>query len=164
MLRRSQHVAGPPNPLLTGNQLIVADVSGNTSVTSFDAAMIAKFAAGPPYIAPGIGSTSTWRFLPVNRIYASVTENLAGEDFSALLMGEVSGNWTNSGARPTRTVDSEQWSADHGNDYGTAKPIEVTAHHVTSTTDKEIVVPVTVDGIDDKGIIAYEFDLRYDPR
>ena len=29
--------------------------------------------------------------------------------------------------------------------------------------DKEIVVPVSVQGVADKGMISYEFDLRYDP-
>jgi hypothetical protein len=94
------HVAGPPNPQLSGNQLVVADVSGNGVISSFDAAMIAKFVAGPPYIAPGIGTTGTWRFTPVNRSYASITGNVTSEDYSALLMGEVSGNWANTGARP----------------------------------------------------------------
>ena len=93
----AQHAAGVST--LTGNQLIVADVSANGTITSFDAAMIAKFAAGPPYMPPGIGSTGNWMFMPVNRSYASVTGNIAGEDFIALLMGEVSGNWMHTGAR-----------------------------------------------------------------
>lgn len=94
----AQHVAGISS--LTGNQLIVADVSGNGVISSFDAAMIAKFVAGPPYGSPGVGATGTWRFIPVNRSYATVTTNISGEDYIALLMGEVSGNWTNTGARP----------------------------------------------------------------
>jgi hypothetical protein len=98
--RIALHVAGPPNPQLTATQLLVADVSGNGVVTSFDAGMIAKFVAGPPYSAPGIGSTGTWRFNPTNRVYASVGSNISGENYVGLLMGEVSGNWTNTGARP----------------------------------------------------------------
>ena len=99
--RIALHVAGPPNPQLTASQLIAADVSGNGIVSSFDAAMIAKYVAGPPYAAPGIGSTGTWKFSPVNRNYASVGSNITGEDYLGFLMGEVSGNWTNTGARPT---------------------------------------------------------------
>ncbi|MBK8466774.1 MAG: hypothetical protein IPL32_13170 [Chloracidobacterium sp.] len=160
--RISQHVAGPPNPLLTGNQLVVADVSGNTSVTSFDAAMIAKFAAGPPYEAPGIGSTSTWRFTPTNRNYASVASSISGEDYSALLMGEVSGNWNNTGARPAGTVVSGQWAVDGEDNYRMARPINVTVQEVLTAADKEIVVLVSVEDIADKEVISYEFDLRYD--
>jgi len=158
--RISQHVAGPPNPQLTGNQLLVADVSGNTAVTSFDAAMIAKFVAGPPYAVPGIGSTATWRFTPTNKNYPSVASSIAGEDYSALLMGEVSGNWSNTGARPARAVESGQWTVN--SDSKAEKPITVAVPQI-ATGDKEIVVPVNVEGIANKGVIAYEFDLRYDP-
>jgi len=90
----AQHVAGVS--ALTGNQLIVADVSGNGAISSFDAGQVARYAAG----VSGFGSTGNWIFTPANRNYASVTGSITGEDFIALLMGEVSGNWTNTGARP----------------------------------------------------------------
>ncbi|MBK8466498.1 MAG: hypothetical protein IPL32_11760 [Chloracidobacterium sp.] len=159
--RISQHVAGPPNPQLTGNQLLVADVSGNSVVSSFDAAMIAKFVAGPPFAAPGIGSTSTWRFTPTNKNYPSVASSIAGEDYSALLMGEVSGNWNNTGARPAGKVNNGQWTMD-SKGMGPERGISVELPTLVSV-DKEIVVPVNVQGIANKGVIAYEFDLRYDP-
>ena len=159
--RISQHVAGPPNPQLTGNQLIVADVSGNTSVTSFDAAMIAKFVAGPPYASPGIGSTATWRFTPANRNYASVTSSISGEDYSALLMGEVSGNWNNTGTRPAGRVESGKLKVDR-EDGGPERGIAVALPTLVASSDKEILVPVNVQGIANKGVISYEFDLRYD--
>jgi hypothetical protein len=94
--RIAQHVAGVA--ILTGNQFLVADVSDNCQLSSFDAAQLARYVIGS---AP-FGSTGTWKFVPVNRSYASVTGNAAGEDFVALLMGDVTGNWTNSGARPER--------------------------------------------------------------
>lgn len=92
----AQHAAGIV--LLTGNQLLVADTSGNGQVTSFDAAQVARYASG----LSNAGSTGTWKFIPVNRSYASVSTNVAGEDFVALLMGEVSGNWANT-APPSPT-------------------------------------------------------------
>ena len=160
--RIALHVAGPPNPQLTATQLIVADVSGNGVVSSFDAGQIAKFVAGPPYTAPGIGFTGTWRFTPVNIAYSSVTTNVTGQDYTALLMGEVSGNWANTGARPAGTVETEQWAVD--SEDGRAKPdIIVDLPKMTASADKEIIIPVSVQGTADKGVIAYEFDLRYDP-
>lgn len=90
------HVAGTTT--LTGNQLIVADVSGNGTISSFDAGQIARYAAG----APGSGSAGNWIFSPASRNYASVTTNVTGEDYVALLMGEVSGNWVNTAAKSTR--------------------------------------------------------------
>lgn len=83
----AKHVAGIQ--VLTGNQLIVADVSGNGTLSSFDSGQIARYTAG----LSGFGSSANWIFLPVNRTYSSVTSSISGEDFIALLMGDVSGNW-----------------------------------------------------------------------
>ncbi len=154
--RIAQHSAGPPFTPLTGNQLVVADVSGNSSVTSFDAGMIAKFVAGPPFTAPGIGTTATWRFNPANKNYASVTNDITGEDYSALLMGEVSGNWQNTGARPVGGGPLALGS-------GPERSASVIAPHIVTPTDREVIIPVNVEQIASKEIIAYEFDLRYDP-
>jgi len=148
--RIAQHVAGPPNPLLNATQLIVADVSGNTTVSSFDAAMIAKYVAGPPYTAPGIGSTATWRFTPTNRAYASIAGNVAGEDYVGLLMGEVTGNWNNTGARPAESDGPE-------------RDITVKLGNVSTPADSDVIVPVSIEGAADKGLISYELELRYDP-
>ena len=156
--RIAQHAAGPPLPQLTGNQLLVADVSNNGAISSFDAGMVAKFAAGPPYASPGIGLTGTWKFLPVNRSYASVTSNVAGEDYTALLMGEVTGNWANSGARP---IGSRQSAVDSSS--GPERSTAVHAPRLVTKADNEVIIPVSVEGAANKGIISYEFDLRYDP-
>ena len=95
----ARHVTGTAP--LSGNQLIAADVSNNGDVSSFDAAQIARFAAAaPPY-----GVTGTWRFVPALRSYSSVTGELGGQDFTAVLMGDVSGNWTNTGARRANNFD-----------------------------------------------------------
>ncbi|MFN0279311.1 MAG: PQQ-dependent sugar dehydrogenase [Pyrinomonadaceae bacterium] len=96
--RIAQHVSATNT--LTGNALIVADTSNNGSVTSFDAAKIAQFVSGGTIVPPNV--TGTWRFIPVNRTYASVSTNVTGEDYVALLMGEVSGNWANT-APPSPT-------------------------------------------------------------
>jgi len=85
--RIAQHVAGIIT--ISGNQLVVADVSGNGTLSSFDAAQIARYTAS----TGNSGSTGTWIFVPSNRTYASVKGSITGEDFVALLMGEVSGNW-----------------------------------------------------------------------
>ncbi len=141
--RIAQHVSG--SSLLTGNALIAADVSNNGIVSSFDAAQLSSYVV----TSSGGGITGTWKFLPANRSYASITSSISGEDFTAVLMGEVSGNWTNTGARPADNV-------------GPDSPA-VTAPRVTTAANGEILVPVNVENIVNKGIIAYEFDLRYDP-
>ncbi len=142
--RIASHVTGNPPPL-TGNQLVVADVSGNGMVTSFDAANIANYVVS----ASPAGSTGTWRFVPINRTYSPVT-TMTGENYSALLMGEVSGNWNNTGARPAYSGGPERSTA-------------VKAPLLVTPANQAVIVPVAVEGIANKGVIAYEFELRYDP-
>jgi len=96
----ARHAAGITP--LKGNQLIVADVSGNGTISSFDAGQIARYTAG----LNGFGTSGNWVFMPANRFYPSVTSTLTGEDFIALLMGDVSGNWTDQGGRTTGTQRS----------------------------------------------------------
>lgn len=144
----AQHVAG--NITLGPLQKHIANVSGDSTLTSFDAAMIAKFVAGPPYGSSGIGSTAAWRFLPTQRLYPSTTGIVVNEDYGAVLMGEVSGNWTNTGARPASPSSI-------------ARSIGVTVPRLAVSQEKELIVPVTVEGAAKKNVISYEFDLRYDP-
>jgi len=64
-------------------------------------------------------------------------------------MGEVSGDWTNTGARPAAG--------------GPERRAAIHAPHLVTPADGEVLIPVNVQGVATKGIIAYEFDLRYDP-
>jgi len=133
---------------LDAAQLTVADVSGTAGVSTFDAALIARFAVSmAPY-----GSAGNWLFGPASRTYGTVTNSLAGEDYSALLMGDVSGNWGDpSPFRPARSIGGPERAA------------SVSAPRTFAAADGEVIVPVNVAGIANKGVIAYEFDLRYDP-
>ncbi|MFN0277955.1 MAG: M36 family metallopeptidase [Pyrinomonadaceae bacterium] len=142
--RISQHVSGmsPLNP----TQLSVADVSNNGGVSSFDAAQIAAYAVS----LPNSGLTGTWKFNPLNYSHPNVYANISGDDFAALLMGEVTGNWTDSGSL-------------RSTNFGGSDTAKVTAPLVVTPADNEVIVPVSVEGIKGKGIISYEFDLRYDP-
>ncbi len=148
-------------------QQTVADASGNSTISSFDAALVAGYAVG----GDG-GAAGSWRFSPLSRTYPSITTDITGEDYSALLMGEVSGNWQNTGARAANCGSPTVREGDRFNVECTAltdvrasatDEIRVTLTHSVNWTGKEIVVPVVVDGAAEKGIISYEFDLRYDP-
>ncbi|MFN0277198.1 MAG: dockerin type I domain-containing protein [Pyrinomonadaceae bacterium] len=95
----AQHVTGLN--FLAGNQLIAADVSGNGTVSSFDAGQVARFVVA----LPGGMQTGTWKFILASNSYPAVTGSYNGEDYFALLMGEVSGNW-NDRPSPTNTSTS----------------------------------------------------------
>lgn len=66
------------------------------------------------------------------------------------MVGEVSGNWSNGGAR----------AALGG---GQTKSTTIDAPRLVAKAGEDMVIPITVQGIERKGIISYEFDLRYDP-
>jgi uncharacterized delta-60 repeat protein len=157
--RVAQGVSGTI-PFVSQNQRFVSDASGNGSVTSNDAALIAKFAAG----LGGAGNVGQWKFfvtgapspLPTapqtysdSRTYASISSSLTGEDFVALLIGEASGSW-NPATHPRPALGPE-------------KNISVEIPRATASTDKEIIIPVNVQGTSGKDVISYEFELRYDP-
>ncbi|MFN0279332.1 MAG: cohesin domain-containing protein [Pyrinomonadaceae bacterium] len=140
--RVSQYVVGFAT--LSAAQQIAADVSGNGSINSFDGGQIARYAVSlPPY-----GQTGNWTFSPASRTYVVSGLNLVGEDYTAFLLGDVSGNWINTGARAFS---------------GGGNPIEVGLPNLSVSVDKEIVVPVTISGTENNDIISYEFDLLYDP-
>ncbi len=156
--RIAQHITG--NGPLNSAQNIVADVSGTGGVSSFDAALIARFAAS---LGAPVGTSGNWLFQPVSNFHASVNGAVSNEDYSALLMGEVSGNWVNGGPRPVGIVESGKLKVESEDGGVTGNPITVTARDVKAAADKEILIPIGVEGVANKGIIAYEFDLRYDP-
>ena len=178
--RIAAHVTGIS--LLTGNALVAADVSGNGFINSFDAAQIARFVTSqPPF-----GNTGAWRFFtipnipfpvgstPTSRTYSTLTSNLSGQDFTAILMGEVSGNWNNTGARsgvssphvskgsssPSRALTDVRATDTAA---GPLRGIAVELPSLVSEVGQEIVVPMRIDNAVNKGIVSYEFNLRYDP-
>jgi hypothetical protein len=173
--RVAQGVSGTV-PFVSQNQRFVSDASGNGSVTSNDAALIAKFAAG----LGGAGNVGQWKFfvtgapspLPTapqtyndSRTYPmGVTSSMAGEDYVALLVGEASGNYNPANhPRPAGRVESGKWKVESEDGSAAEKPIAVAIQNVAAARDKEIVIRVSVEGVIGKDIISYEFDLRYDP-
>ncbi|RMH71782.1 MAG: T9SS C-terminal target domain-containing protein [Gemmatimonadetes bacterium] len=71
-------------------QIRAADVTGDGGISPFDAARVAQFAAGIEQSS----ATGTWQFLPEAYSYTPLNINLTDQDFNAILMGEVTGNWT----------------------------------------------------------------------
>ena len=158
--RIAQHIVAVT--VLNPTQLLAADVSGNGSVTSLDAAYIAQFVVAIPN--PSV--TGTWKFIPPNRSYADVTANYANQNYSALLMGEVTGNWDPSGSlRPSGTIEKASNKASEKAD-NLQPVVTVTAPTLLpATVARPFVINLmatdtTQTGIDD-GIIGFQYDLLY---
>jgi hypothetical protein len=78
---------------LSPNQGLAADVNRNAMVTGMDASYILEHAVGLLEV-PFPNAGKVWDFVPAARTYGLLNSDLAGQDFSAILIGDVSGNWT----------------------------------------------------------------------
>ena len=84
------HVVG--SATLTGSALAAADVTGNGEISALDASKVLEVAAGLETV-PFANQASPWTFEPAERRYDEVTSNITDADFTAIYMGDVSGNW-----------------------------------------------------------------------
>ena len=135
---------------LTPAQQTVADVRSGDGIGALDAALIARYVVNLP---PLSDTTGNWVFDPVSNTHPNVFTNISGEDYSALLMGDVTANWSDPVSLPRggRPADGPQAST------------VVKAPQMTVEAGSQIMIPIAVTGAAGKGIIAYEFELQYDP-
>ena len=155
---------------LTSNQQAAGDVSGNGTLTSFDAALIAQYVVG---LMPDSGNTGAWRFLPPSRGYTAVGNEIA-QNYTALLMGEVSGNWTASLAASQsslKTAESnskltvaDSSSPQHQVTRSRSGLVTVTLPSLKVGQNQAITIPVALKFVGTAAIQAYQFDMIYDPR
>ena len=156
----AQHVVGIST--LNSTQQIAADVSGNGSITSLDASYIAQYVA----LFPNISSTGTWRFIPPNRAYANVQTNYSNEDYSAILMGEVTGNWNP--ALPLTSESLQQGKLDGKKkvEKKVTQPEQVVTVSAPSPKyvdpGENFAVDLTASNTTGENIFGYEFNLLYD--
>lgn len=148
----AQHVVG----VITLNdcQRAAADTSNNGEITSFDAAFIAQYVVG---IANLSNTTGEWKFLPPARSYASLSGSQTGQDFNAVLMGELTGNWTPGGSSLVEGEASLAVSTE-----GSSQQAPISLPSVTAAPGAIVTIPVTVGDLTGKNVISYDFDLTFD--
>jgi hypothetical protein len=132
-----RHAAGSPIPAALQ---AAADADGNGTINGLDATAVARASAG---LAPAAGSRlAEWRFSPLTRSYSNVIQSVTGQDYTASLSGDASGNW---GADPA-----------YGTPGGIA-PDAIAVYRNTVTFDVTLNVPALQN--------AWSADIRleYDP-
>lgn len=101
-----QHAAGLIT--LAGNQATAADVDKSGSINSLDAFYILQKAVDLIAL-PFTGAGVVWDLVPAKRSYSNLNSDQTGQDFTGVLLGEVSGNWTDTAtaqnAQPSKTRD-----------------------------------------------------------
>ncbi|MDQ4122622.1 MAG: hypothetical protein M3209_14380 [Acidobacteriota bacterium] len=84
--------AGTVNCTLSNNQKIAANTDGDANVTAFDATQILRFvAANAPNASTG--QVGNWKFNPINRTYSNLNANQSNQNYAAILVGDVDGDW-----------------------------------------------------------------------
>ena len=86
-----QHDAGLIT--LSGYAATAGDVDKSGGITSMDASYILQKAADLITL-PFPGAGAVWEFDPANRTYTDFSGSISGQDFTAALLGDVSGNWS----------------------------------------------------------------------
>jgi hypothetical protein len=86
-----QHDAGLIT--LSGRAATAADVNKSGQITAFDAFYILQKAVDLITL-PFPGAGQVWVFDPANRSYTGLSSSQVGQDFTGILLGDVSGNWS----------------------------------------------------------------------
>ena len=86
-----QHSAGLIT--LAGSSAIAADVDKSGQINSMDAFYILEYAADLATL-PFPGAGSVWLFDPAFRSYPALGSNLTNQNFTGVLLGDVTGNWS----------------------------------------------------------------------
>lgn len=84
------HASG--KSLLSATAQLAADANNNGSVTALDAFEVLNYVAGLSEL-PFNNNLSKWQFTPESHDFADLQINQANVNFSAILTGDVSGNW-----------------------------------------------------------------------
>ena len=83
----------------SGCRLKAADVDLDGLVDTIDVVGIQRFFLGRP---SGIANVGQYDFSPSSRSYLDATTNLSGQDFDALIFGDVAAPFANRDAPPTQ--------------------------------------------------------------
>jgi hypothetical protein len=161
--RIAQHVAGLVE--LTPTQQIAADTTGNGQVSSLDASRLAQFVAG----VEATSITGQWKFLPASRTYPAVNGAVTGENYDAVLVGDVTGNWAPASAREEASVainpDEQPCRAatpvlvPQSLDSVSGVSVEIQSGGVRE--GDVVAVPVRIPNIG-QDLMAFDIDLRFD--
>jgi hypothetical protein len=75
---------------LTGCLLMAADVNGDTVIDTIDVIAIQRFFLG---FSTGIANTGKYKFIPVNRTYTGIVSNQTGQNYDALVFGDLASSF-----------------------------------------------------------------------
>ncbi len=128
-------------PTLVYPQQVAADVSGNGSITAYDASCILKYVVGIDGAHCG-----EWVFYCDSVDYCPVATSMTDQDFVGVLMGDVSGNWRPGG----------------GPVYSPTVAAVIRAGEAAGAEGEMVNIPVYLETT--QGISSLQLTIRHDER
>ncbi|MBI4580554.1 MAG: IPT/TIG domain-containing protein, partial [Planctomycetes bacterium] len=138
---------------LTANERTAADVNRNSVVSSMDASYILEKSVDLIQV-PFPGAGIVWAFDPTQRPYAPLNSNRTAQNFTAVLLGDVSGNW-----QPGMDL-----ALPAGGDpkVPSATSASLSLADVSGQLGAEAVLPLYLD-LQEAALYAVDLVLSYDP-
>ncbi|MBN2010366.1 T9SS type A sorting domain-containing protein [candidate division KSB1 bacterium] len=93
---------------LSGEQQVAADVDKDGNIFSYDAALIARYSVGLPRFADS--HVGEWSFTPDSRSYSPPNVDKPNDDYTAILLGDVSGSYIAQGSLLAKQTEKDNWS------------------------------------------------------
>ncbi len=149
ILRRLAAGIDTPTPC----QSIAGDTDNNGSLGAQDIGFLRRFVAQ----LTTTGITGSWKFSPASKTYLSLVSNQTNQDYDALLIGDVDGNWTPAAPDPASFQKSQAPSATN---LALSLPSVVAPPGST-----DVSIPVMVNGTLTNGdfVLGYTIEISFDP-
>ena len=137
---------------------MAADVNADAQVNTVDVVAIQRFYLGYP---TGFANTGTYKFSPASRTYSPLTNNQTGQDYDALVFGDVVMPFADRPGGP-----SQNKAGDNGMSEGeVASTVAAVALPEVAADMDNFVAAVTTSAIDAKDkLVGFQGDFTFDER
>lgn len=133
---------------LSNNQKIAGDSSNNGQVTAFDASQIARYQAS---IASSGSIAGSWKFIPASLSINNLTANQTSRNLTAILVGDITGNWMPNGTSEARVSSPERTTA-----------MTVSLPAKQDRLGGPSIIPINVGNTTGAGIGSFAIDISFD--
>jgi PKD repeat protein len=147
-----QHATGLST--LSGYAFTAGDVNKSGQITSMDAFYILQKAVDLINL-PFTGAGVIWEFDPDNRSYTGLSSDQAGQDFTGVLIGDVSGNWT-----PARVMNLAPGPGLNGVLQSTTATLSLP--DATVLSGEQVTFPLSLD-LPEGEVEGVDLTITYDP-
>ncbi len=140
---------------LSGYSETAGDVNKSGAVNSMDAYYILQKSVGLITL-PFPGAGVVWEFEPASRSYSPLDSDQTNQDFTGILLGDVSGNWASGGEATSFSMEFTQTSIP--NSMGTAR---LKMDKINSLPSTQVTVPLNLE-LDGGNLYGADIVLTYD--